>query len=146
MTRSHRPEIVLFGVAHPLADGLRAEAGANIVVVVEGSQATVSCFKAGEQDEQLEVSATIDAVVRAIVQIGGTYPDAVQFVQQASSSRCLDSRLAFDAMPSEVDGRTSIHEEAATQDRDIPSNTPPDNESAADNDNVRQRARTDEPS
>ncbi|MCX7416384.1 MAG: flagellar basal body P-ring protein FlgI [Planctomycetota bacterium] len=146
MTRSHRPEIVLFGVAHPLADGLRAEAGANIVVVVEGSQATVSCFKAGEQDEQLEVSATIDAVVRAIVQIGGTYPDAVQFVQQASSSRCLDSRLAFDAMPSEADGRTSIHEEAATQDRDIPSNTPPDNESAADNDNVRQRARTDEPS
>lgn len=119
-TRSRRPELVLFGTAHPLRDGLRAEAGGSIVVVVEGSTAIVSRFLAGRPDEHAEVPARVDAVVRAIVDLGGTYPDAVQFLQQATASRCLDSRLAFDALPDEFDGRMSIHEEAATRERDLP--------------------------
>ncbi|NDC63132.1 MAG: hypothetical protein EBZ59_03910 [Planctomycetia bacterium] len=125
VTRSHRPEIVLFGVEHPLADGLRAEAGPSIVVVVEGSTAIVSCFTAGKPDQQLEVPAAVDAVVRAIIQLGGTYPDAVQFLQQASSGRFLASRLAFDALPSEDDGRPTIHQEAAFKDREVPADVPP---------------------
>ena len=131
ITRSHRPELVLFGVEHPLDDGLRAEAGPSIVVVVEGSQAIVNCFVAGQPDQKLEVRARVDDVVRAIIQLGGTYPDAVQFLQQASSSRCLASRLAFDALPNEMDGRMSVHEEAATRQRDVP----PDDDTA-DNDTV----------
>ena len=119
-TRSHRPEIVLFGCAHPLADGLRAEAGATIVVVVEGTTAIVSRFLPGEPDERVETPARVDAVVRAIIQLDGSYPDAVQFLQQASASRCLDSRLAFDAVADEFDGRETIHEEASRQDRDLP--------------------------
>ena len=123
ITRSRRPEIVLFGVEHPLADGLRAEAGPSIVVVVESGRATVNCFEAGQPDQKLEVPARVDTVVRAIVQLGGTYPDAVQFLQQATASRCLDSRLAFDALPSADDGRMSIHEEASQRDRDVPDDT-----------------------
>lgn len=119
-TRSHRPEIVLFGAAHALADGLRAEAGSAIVVVVAGSTATVSRFLPGEPDEQQAAPARVDAVVRAIIDLGGSYPDAIQFLQQASSSRCLDSRLAFDALPDEYDGRMTVHEEAARQERDLP--------------------------
>jgi hypothetical protein len=118
-TRSFRPEIVFFGTEHPLADGLRAEAGSSIVVVVDGSTAEVSRFVAGQPDQYTTVKATADAVVRAIVELGGTYPDAVQFLQQASASRALPSRLAFDAMPSEFDGRQSIHEEASRQAREI---------------------------
>jgi hypothetical protein len=114
---------VLFGVEHPLADGLRAEAGPSIVVVVESGHASVNCFEAGQPDQKLEVPARVDQVVRAIVQLGGTYPDAVQFLQQASASRCLDSRLAFDALPSADDGRMSIHEEASQRDRDVPDDT-----------------------
>ncbi|NBT13644.1 MAG: hypothetical protein EBS56_08710 [Planctomycetia bacterium] len=120
VTRSHRPEIVLFGAEQALAEGLRAEAGASTVVVVEGGTASINRFVPGEPDQRIETPARVDAVVRAIIGLGGTYPDAVQFLQQASSSRCLAGRLAFDALPDALDGRMSVHEEAATQERDIP--------------------------
>jgi hypothetical protein len=120
VTRSLRPEVVFFGTTHRIADGLRAEAGSSIVVVVEGDVAVVSRFVPGQSDQQAEVPATADAVVRAIIELGGTYPDAVQFLQQASASRGLASRLAFDALADEWDGRPTIHEEASARARDIP--------------------------
>lgn len=120
VTRSERPEIVFFGTSHPVDDGLRAEAGPSIVVVVEGTKARVSRFAAGEADRASEVAAAADEIVRAVIDVGGTYPDAVQFLQQASSARALQSRLAFDAVPREFDGRQSIHEEASRQLRDMP--------------------------
>ena len=118
-TRSTRPEIVLFGTEHPLIDGLRAEAGAAIIVVVEGETATVSRFVPGQSDQSLETRAAVEPVIRGIVALGGSYPDTVQFLQQASSRRGLRSRLAFDAIPSEFDGRESIHEEASARSREI---------------------------
>ena len=118
LTRSTRPEIVLFGTEHPLDSGLRAEAGSSIVVVVDGGTANISRFVAGQPDRNLDAPARVDAVARAIIAIGGTYPDLVQFLQQASSSRCLGSRLAFDAVPNEFDGRGTVHDEASTHDRD----------------------------
>ncbi|MFM7205315.1 MAG: flagellar basal body P-ring protein FlgI [Planctomycetaceae bacterium] len=123
VTRSHRPEIVFFGADHDVADGLRAEAGGSIVVVVEGDTAFVSRFLPGQSDQQAEVPATAERIVRAIVDLGGTYPDAVQFLQQASAARALSSRLAFDALPDARDGRPTIHEEASARARDIPADT-----------------------
>jgi hypothetical protein len=107
----------LFGTEHAIDSGLRAEAGSSIVVVVEGGKATINRFVAGEPDQIIEVDARVDPVARGIVQVGGTYPDVVQFLQQASAARCLSSRLAFDAVPNEFDGRTSIHDEAASRER-----------------------------
>ncbi|MFM8703442.1 MAG: flagellar basal body P-ring protein FlgI, partial [Planctomycetia bacterium] len=85
VTRSRRPEIVLFGTEHPVGDGLRAEAGPTIVVVVDGPTALVGRFVAGDPDQQSDVPARVETIVRAIVEQGGTYPDVVQFLQQASS-------------------------------------------------------------
>ena len=119
VTRSHRPEIVLFGVEHPIADGLKAEAGSSIVVVVEDSIATVSCFAVGQSDQQMDVPAEVDQIIRAIMKLGGSYPDVVQFLQQASACHSLESRLAFDALRADTDGRMGIHEEAALKDREI---------------------------
>jgi hypothetical protein len=119
VTRSCRPEIVFFGTDHPVADGLRAEAGSSIVVVVDGATARVSRFAAGEPDQCRETPATADEVVRAIVAVGGSYPDAVQFLQQASARHAIRSRLAFDALPSDLDGRQSIHEEASRRALDV---------------------------
>ena len=118
-TRAARAEIVLFGTAHPLDDGLRAEAGPAIVVVVDGDEATVSCFRPGEPDQQETVSPQVEPILRQIVEFGGTYPDLVQFLQQATAQRKLDSRLAFDAIPTEFDGRLSVHREAAEQTRQV---------------------------
>jgi hypothetical protein len=128
VTRSRRPEIVLFGTEHPVADGLRAEAGPTIVVVVDGPTALVSRFVAGEPDQQSDVPARVETIIRAIVEQGGTYPDVVQFLQQASSHHALKSRLVFDAV-AEEDGRMTVHEEASLRNRDIPT-APPDDESA----------------
>jgi flagellar basal body P-ring protein FlgI len=120
VTRSHRPEIVFFGTEHPVADGLRAEAGSSIVAVVDGDTATVSRFVPGQSDQQAEVPATAERIVRSIIDLGGTYPDAVQFLQQASAARALGSRLAFDALPDELDGRPTIHQEASARARELP--------------------------
>jgi hypothetical protein len=117
-TRSYRPEFVFFGTEHPLVDGLRVEAGGGIIVVIEGKTATLQRFAAGEPDRVLQVPATADAVVRGVIQLGGSYPDAVQFLQQAATARGLPSRLVFDAVPNLFDGRQSIHEEASQQARE----------------------------
>ena len=118
-TRAARAEIVLFGTSHPVKDGLRVEAGPAIVVVVTGDEATVSCFRPGEPDQQQTVAPRVEPILRTIVEFGGGYPDLVQFLQQATAQRKLDSRLAFDAIPTEFDGRLSVHEEVAEQEREI---------------------------
>ena len=130
VTRSRRPEVVLFGTDHPVGDGLRAEAGPTVVVVVEGSTAIISRFIAGDPDQQVDVPARVDTIVRAIAELGGTYPDIVQFLQQASSHRAIKSRLVFDAI-AEEDNSMSVHEEASSRIRDIPSPSPPDEDAPA---------------
>ncbi len=117
-TRRDRPEFVFFGTEHPVARGLRAEAGRSIVVVVNGPTATISRFMPGQSDQQARVPADAAAIVRAIIDLGGGYPDAVQFLQQAAAGRFLSSRLAFDAVPTPFDGRPAIHEEASARDDD----------------------------
>jgi hypothetical protein len=115
-TRHVRPEIVLFGTEHPINDGLRAEAGTRIVVSTEDGTARINCFTPGEADQTIECPARVEDVVRGIAKVGGHYPDALQFLQQAYSQRALESRLVFDAIPDAYDGRKSIHEEVSSQD------------------------------
>jgi flagellar basal body P-ring protein FlgI len=117
-TRMHHPEIVLFGTEHPLADGLRAEAGSAIVVAVEGGTASCTRFTPGEPDRAEEVPARVDEVLRAIARLGATYPDVVQLLQQAVAQHALSARLAFDAVPTEEDGRGSLRDEVSLRDRD----------------------------
>jgi len=41
----------------------------------------------------------VDEVIRAIVDLGGTYPDVVQALQQAKVDGALASRFEVDALP-----------------------------------------------
>jgi hypothetical protein len=135
VTRSLRPEVVFFGTAHRIADGLRAEAGRSIVIVVDDSTATVSRFLPGQSDQTTKVPADAAAIVRAIIELGGGYPDAVQFLQRAAAGRHLASRLAFDALPNAFDGRPAIHEEATARDgSDTPDSSAPDSSAAREAD------------
>ncbi|WP_197527006.1 flagellar basal body P-ring protein FlgI [Pirellulimonas nuda] len=100
LTRSHRPEIVLFGVGQQLQLPLMLDAGRHILVNgMQGSEITVSKFAAGEEPQKRVVPPTVDAVVRAIVELGGAYPDVVQALQQAKRDGALASRLEVDALP-----------------------------------------------
>lgn len=133
-TRSHHPEIVLFGTEHPLADGMRVESGPAIVVVVKGTQATCSRFEAGVPDRVVTTKADVESVLRALAKLEATYPDMIQFLQQATAQRAVATRLAFDALPRANDGRGSLHEEISIRDRGIPNEAPVDAAFSGDSD------------
>ena len=64
-----------------------------------GGKIIVSRFTPGREPEQRTVSTSVDEVVRAIVDLGGTYPDVVQALQQAKHDGALQSRFLVDALP-----------------------------------------------
>jgi hypothetical protein len=100
VTESYRPEVVLFGKNQHFALPLVLDAGQNILVNGQsGGKIIVSRFKPGHEPEQRTVSTDVDEVVRAIVDLGGTYPDVVQALQQAKHDGALASRFLVDALP-----------------------------------------------
>jgi hypothetical protein len=111
VTRSYRPEVVLFGHEQTLATPFVLEAGKSILVKGEApDRVTVSRFAVRQPDQKRVVDAKVDSIIRAIVELGGTYPDVVQALQQSKSSRSLSGRFEVDALP---DGdRTYRHKDA----------------------------------
>lgn len=100
VTRSYRPEIVLFGRNHALSAPFAVEAGKQILVTANGpEQVTVSKFAVNQPDQKRVVALQADEVIRAIVELGGTYPDVVQALQQAKAKGALTSRFEVDALP-----------------------------------------------
>ena len=100
ITRSFRPEVVIFGPIEDLKLPLSIEAGKSIVINGrQGAEVTVSRFAVGEADQKRVVPNKLDDVIRAIVELDGTYPDVVQFLQQAKSSGAMTCRLEVDALP-----------------------------------------------
>ncbi|MCA9229536.1 MAG: flagellar basal body P-ring protein FlgI [Planctomycetales bacterium] len=98
VTSSHRPEIVLFGSEHHLKLPLVLDAGPKILVNgLSGGQIKISRF--GEITLQRVVSTSVDETIRAVVELGGTYPDVVQMLQQAKDSGALASRFRVNALP-----------------------------------------------
>jgi hypothetical protein len=99
-TRSFRPELVVFGGNQRLKTPLVLEAGRNIMINARsGEEVTVSRFAVGEADEKRIVSTRLDDVIRAVVELGGSYPDVVQMLQQAKESAALEGRFEVDAVP-----------------------------------------------
>ena len=97
-TSSHRPEIVMFGTKHKLRLPLVLDAGPKILVNgLNGGQIKVSQFSG--TTEQRTVSTDVEEVIRAVVELGGTYPDVVQMLQQAKQSDALTSRFRVNALP-----------------------------------------------
>ncbi|MDH3717362.1 MAG: flagellar basal body P-ring protein FlgI [Planctomycetota bacterium] len=100
VARTSRPEIVLFGSRLKLRQPLILDAGRYIRInAQEDGPVTVSSFAPGQEDKQQKVSSNVEDVLRAIVEVGGTYPDVVQVLLQAKTSRSLECRLAIDAIP-----------------------------------------------
>ena len=100
VTRSHLPEVVLFGKEQQLQLPLVLDAGKNIMVNgLSGNSITISRFGAGAEPEKRIVSTRLDEVIRAIVELGGTYPDVVQALQQAKADGALAGRFEVDALP-----------------------------------------------
>jgi len=108
VTTSHRPEVVLFGTDHQLQLPLVLDAGPHILVNgLSGAEIKISRF--GETTQQRAVSTDVDEVIRAVVELGGTYPDVVQMLQQAKETGALASRFRVNALPE--GGRELLHRE-----------------------------------
>ncbi|HEX3997892.1 MAG TPA: flagellar basal body P-ring protein FlgI [Pirellulales bacterium] len=107
VTRSFRAEVVTFGPDQYLQLPLSVDAGRSIVIngsngqdgPADGSHITVSRFETGKPDQKRVVSCRLDDVIRAIVELDGTYPDVVQFLQQAKACGALTCRFEVDALP-----------------------------------------------
>jgi flagellar basal body P-ring protein FlgI len=100
VTRSFRPEVVLFGHEQRFTNPISVQAGTEIMINSQGEdRVTVSRFSVNEPDQKRVVSPRVDEVVRAIVDLGGTYPDVVQALQEAKATGSLTSRFEMDAIP-----------------------------------------------
>jgi len=100
VTRNRRPELVLFGQDQHLLTPLAVNAGNQIMVSSCGpGQIAVSRYAVDEPDRKRVVSTSADEVMRAIVELGGTYPDVVQALHEAKTAGALDARLEVDALP-----------------------------------------------
>jgi hypothetical protein len=97
-----RAEVVLFGKEHRLRGPFFLEAGSRIVVRPNREnpdELVVSRFAVGEPDQQRIVPNQLDAMIRAIAELGGCYPDVVQALVQAKAQGALESRFEVDALP-----------------------------------------------
>ncbi|MDR1962785.1 MAG: flagellar basal body P-ring protein FlgI [Planctomycetaceae bacterium] len=100
ISKSKRPEIVLFGSDIQLRQPFGLEAGA--VIFVNGQTpgtVVVKKFALNGVDEQRSVSNKLDEVIRAVVELGGTYPDVFQMLLQADQMKVLSCRLEIDCLP-----------------------------------------------
>jgi flagellar basal body P-ring protein FlgI len=101
LTKHRVPEVVLFGADQRLQPPFALSAGRHILVsAAAGSEVvTVSRFEAGKPDRKKSVSLRLADVLRAIGELGASYPDAAQLLTQAERTSNLQGRLKFDALP-----------------------------------------------
>lgn len=107
VTRSLRPEIVVFGRDQQLETPFILEAGQSILVKGgDRENVVISKFAVNQPDQKRTVTSKVDDIIRGIVELGGTYPDVVQALQQAKTSHVLPGRFEVDALP---DGDREYH-------------------------------------
>jgi flagellar basal body P-ring protein FlgI len=101
VTRSFRPEIVIFGHQQELQTPFILDVGEIHLKAPAGGPVEISRFGVGLPDQKRTTSPRLAEVIRAMVELDASYPDVVAVLQQAAQKKLLapDSRLAFDALP-----------------------------------------------
>lgn len=100
VTWNRRPELVLFGKDQCFRLPIAVNAGNQIMVTgTSEGEIAVSRFAVGETDQRRVVSTRVDEVIRAIAELGGTYPDVVQAIQEAKAAGAFTGRFEVDALP-----------------------------------------------
>lgn len=100
VSKSRRPEIVLFGSNQPLLTPIMVLVGKSLVIRNEGpSRIKVTRYSADGEDESRICTATVNDLVRGLVAVESTYPEIVKVLHEAKKQGSMSSRLAFDALP-----------------------------------------------
>lgn len=100
ITSEKYPEIVLFGANITLKQPFVLDAGPTIYVngQTPGKVVITRLVTLGI-GENRTVSNRLDEIIRAVADMGGTYPDVVQLVRQADVMRVLSCRLEMNCLP-----------------------------------------------
>lgn len=116
ISQKDRPEIVLFGSDHAILTPCVVFAGSEIVIRgSESGSLTISRLTAGEKDDRIRTDANLEAMLEGIVEVGGSYADVVHAISEAKQVGCLESRIAFSAIPDV--GRTYRRDQSIEEDR-----------------------------
>lgn len=100
ISRARRPEIVLFGFDQKLESPNFLFAGPNLLIMREnGNTVRVSKYASGNNDQHEVCSNKVEDVLRAVVKLGGGYPEAIQAIQEAKAKGFLQARVEVDALP-----------------------------------------------
>ena len=101
LTHRRKAEVVLFGSDLRFRAPLLLKAGNHIMVTArDGSdEVIVSRYEVGENDKRKHVSLDVAEVIRAVVEIGGNYPDVAQMLVQADLSNSIEGQIEVDALP-----------------------------------------------
>ena len=101
ISTNHRAEIVLFGEEPTLQPPFSFQASDFVVTAAAGDEfCTVSRYPThGTAGKRQCNSMRVAEVLRAIADLGGAYPDAIELLDQANRCKCLSCRLRYDALP-----------------------------------------------
>ena len=100
VTRNRRPELVIFGPGQQLQAPLALNAGNQIMITsLPSGDVSVAKYTVNEADQKRIVSTKLDEIIRAVTELGGTYPDIVQALQEAKETGALSGRFEIDALP-----------------------------------------------
>lgn len=100
VTKRTRAEITVFGEGQRFSHPLVVEAPNNIIVRSNSAdEIVVSRFSANQQDQSRTVSSRLEDVIRALSEVGATYPDVLEVIQGAIAQNALSTAFYVDALP-----------------------------------------------
>ena len=98
VTYSKRPELVLFGSDIHLTPNFVLDAGTSILVSCTNGQDEVKVSRLNSLHSRI-VTTRLDEIIKAIVDLGGTYPDVVEMLLEAQTQKALPCRVEIDKLP-----------------------------------------------
>ncbi len=101
ISTSRRAEVVFFGEGAALEPPFSFLAGPEFTVTAgaDDERCTVSRFSLRNGTGRMQCSLKLLDVLRALAELGGEYPDAVELMRQADKCQCLSCPVKVDALP-----------------------------------------------
>ena len=93
---------MLFGQEPTLKPPFSFLAGQFAVTATDDDRCTVSRFPPNGGVQRRQCSLKLDDLFRTMADMGGTYPEALELLQQAHRCDCLSCRVRTDALPQAV--------------------------------------------
>jgi hypothetical protein len=93
-------EVVVYGTGQKFNMPLIGRAGKDIMVTGRAGEETITIARITvDETERRVVPNNVPSVIRAVSELGASYPDVAQLLIQARDQSNLVSRLEFDALP-----------------------------------------------